>query len=121
MIGSIGLTGSANAQSAIYGGGSTLASKVYRQMLDCWGLPANTTAFPLSTSCTDPSGNVSTTGDTSGLSVQILYAPVGSGAGKRALANHDGSNSTSTGQIQVSHRTSSSNGARGSPGWVRYQ
>jgi ABC-type phosphate transport system substrate-binding protein len=97
MIGSIGLTGSANAQSAIYGGGSTLASKVYRQMLDCWGLPANTTAFPLSTSCTDPSGNVSTTGDTSGLSVQILYAPVGSGAGKRALANHDGSNSTSTG------------------------
>jgi phosphate transport system substrate-binding protein len=106
VIGSIGLAGSANAQSTpqgIYGGGSTLASKVYRQLFDCWGVPAagglpSGVTFPLSTSCLDPStGNPSTTGDTSGLSVQILYAPVGSGAGKRALANHDGSNSTATG------------------------
>jgi phosphate transport system substrate-binding protein len=94
VIGSVGLAGSANAQSAIYGGGSTLASKVYRQMFDCWGLQANA-SFPLSTSCVDASGNQTT--DVSGLSVQILYAPVGSGAGKRALANHDGSNSTATG------------------------
>jgi phosphate transport system substrate-binding protein len=101
VIGSVGLAGSADAQSypqGIYAGGSTLASKVYRQLFDCWGVPANTSVFPVSASCVDPyTGNPSYAGDTSGLSVQILYAPNGSGAGKRAFDNHDGSNSTVTG------------------------
>jgi phosphate transport system substrate-binding protein len=107
VIGGVGLAGSASAQSTatpqgIYGGGSTLASKVYRQLFDCWGvpatggLPANALA-PNFTFCQDSGGNPNTTGDTSALSVQILYAPVGSGAGKRAYANHDGSNSVTTG------------------------
>ncbi len=89
VVGSGALTDSANAQ--IYSGGSTLASKVYRQLFDCWGLPANTSIIAVSPSCTTPTGNVG------GFSVQILYAPVGSGAGKRAFENHDGSTSTSTG------------------------
>jgi phosphate transport system substrate-binding protein len=106
VIGSVGLGGSANAQTAtpqgIYGGGSTLASKVYRQLFDCWGVPATgglpTNALaPNFTFCQDGSGNANATGDTSALSVQILYSPVGSGAGKRAYAHHDGSNSTATG------------------------
>ena len=95
VIGSVGLAGSASAQTAvpqgIFGGGSTLASKVYRQLFDCFGVQANA-SFPRSTSCTDANGNLSTTGDVSGLNVQILYAPVGSGAGKKALATHLSSN-----------------------------
>jgi phosphate transport system substrate-binding protein len=103
VIGGVGLGGSANAQTAtaptatqaIYSGGGTLASRVYRQLFDCWGVPANTASFPLSTSCLDPNtGSPSTIGDTGLINnaaetVQILYAPVGSGAGKRAFANHE--------------------------------
>ena len=99
VIGSVGLGGSANAQTAtatqaIYGGGSTLASRVYRQLFDCWGIPATgglpTFAVSPNFTCIDPTtGNPSTTGDIGGTTVQILYAPVGSGAGKRAYANHE--------------------------------
>jgi phosphate transport system substrate-binding protein len=86
VIGTAGLGGSANAQTAtqaIYSGGGTLASKVYRQLFDCWAVPANTTSFPISGSCGSAAGNESAG------TVQILYAPVGSGNGKRAFANHE--------------------------------
>lgn len=89
MISCAAMTDSANAQ--IYSGGGTLASKVYRQLFDCWGAPVNTSIIAVSTACSNPAGNVG------GFGVQILYAPVGSGAGKRAFANHDGSTSTTTG------------------------
>src|ERR1700685_2661223 len=84
---------SANAQpqGAVYGGGSTLASKVYRQLMDCWGIPVNLTVFPISTSCPSPTGRVVAA------SSQIIYAPVGSGAGKRALEHHSGSTLTTIG------------------------
>jgi len=81
---------SANAQ-AIYSGGGTLASRVYRQLFDCWGVPVNTAISPV------PAGCSSTSGDVGGLAAQALYAPVGSGAGKRAFTHNDGSSSTSTG------------------------
>ena len=82
VVGSIGLAGSANAQfatapsatQAIYGGGSTLASKVYRQLFDCWDVRINT--YPLPPTCWDPITGAPI-GDTSGTTVQILYAPVG--------------------------------------------
>jgi PBP superfamily domain len=95
VIGSVGLAGSASAQTAtqvIYSGGGTLASKVYRQLFDCWGVQANA-SFPIATACVDPAtGATSLAGDTSGLTVQILYAPVGSGAGKKAFATHNAVN-----------------------------
>ncbi len=89
MIGCAAMTDSANAQ--VYSGGGTLASKVYRQLFDCWGLPVNTSIIAVSPACSNPAGNQN------GFGVQILYAPVGSGAGKRALGNHDASTSTTTG------------------------
>jgi ABC-type phosphate transport system substrate-binding protein len=82
VVGSVGLAGSASAQSAnqaIYGGGSTLASKVYRQLFDCWGVAITRPVL----SCRSLIGN------TSAGTVQILYAPVGSGAGKRAFDDHE--------------------------------
>lgn len=95
VVGSFGLVGSANAQTtptqAIYSGGGTLASKVYRQLFDCWGV-----AIAASAPCVDASGTVSA-GGIGSTTVQILYAPVGSGAGKRAFANHSGSNNASVG------------------------
>ena len=78
----------ANAQ-AVYGGGGTLASSVYRQLFDCWGVPI--------TGDTVPTGCSLTSGDVGGLAAQILYAPVGSGGGKRAFVNHDGSTSGTIG------------------------
>jgi ABC-type phosphate transport system substrate-binding protein len=85
----------ASAQ-AVYGGGGTLASKVYRQLFDCWGIPndiSDTTTYPAPdlSHCSSPTGRVVAP------SAQIVYAPVGSGAGKRAFVNHDGSTSTTTG------------------------
>lgn len=89
VVGSLSLTESANAQ--VYSGGGTLASKVYRQLFDCWGLPVNTSVIAVSPQCSSATGNAN------GFGVQILYAPVGSGAGKRAYTHHDGSSSTTTG------------------------
>src|SRR5258708_3500892 len=89
IIGSCSLTEAANAQ--VYSGGGTLASKVYRQLFDCWGLPVNTSIIAVAPGCSSPTGNAN------GFSVQILYAPVGSGAGKRAYGNHNGSSSTTIG------------------------
>ena len=86
------LTGIAEANAqAIYSGGASLPSKVYRQLADCWGVPANTTASAVPAGCASPSGDVS------GKAAMILYQSVGSGNGKRAFRNNDGSNSTSTG------------------------
>lgn len=100
-LGCIGLTSGAQAQQ-VFGAGSTFAAPTYRLLMDCWGLPADGVGAdhtidtgivvqPVSSLC----GN--SAGDQSGLTAQILFAPVGSGAGKQGLANHDGSTSTSTG------------------------
>jgi ABC-type phosphate transport system substrate-binding protein len=89
IVGSSAMTESANAQ--VYSGGSTLASRVYRYMFDCWGTPVSPSPLAINTACGSASGNQS------GFGVQILYSPVGSGGGKRALVNHDGSTSSSTG------------------------
>lgn len=75
----------ANAQ-AVYTGGGTLASKVYRQMFDCVGQPIPP----------GPSFPACTAGPADG-NIQILYAPVGSGGGKRAFINHDGGSNATIG------------------------
>jgi ABC-type phosphate transport system substrate-binding protein len=80
-----------NADAQVFGGGSTLASVVYRQLFDCYYLPVNTSIFAIAPGCAVPNG------DASGVPAQILYAPVGSGAGVRAFVNHDCSTSTTTG------------------------
>jgi phosphate transport system substrate-binding protein len=100
-LGCFGISNGANAQ-VFFGGGSTFAAPTYRLLMDCWGVQADgvgadhsidatITVPPISSSCS------SSTGDKSGLTSQALYAPVGSGKGKQALANHDSSSSTSTG------------------------
>ncbi len=97
----IGLTSGANAQQ-VFGAGSTFAAPTYRLLMDCWGIQADGVGAdhtidsgiavpPISGSCP------SATGDYSGLTAQILFAPVGSGGGKQGLAHHDGSTNTSTG------------------------
>jgi ABC-type phosphate transport system substrate-binding protein len=92
VIGSSAMADTASAQtSLIYSGGSTLASKVYRYMMDCYGVPVTPSTLSINTACS------SSTGDASGLNLQILYAPVGSGGGKRGFVNNNGSNSTSAG------------------------
>ncbi|HWM46455.1 MAG TPA: substrate-binding domain-containing protein [Xanthobacteraceae bacterium] len=92
---SFGATQSAHAQYA-YGGGATFPSIVYRQLLDCLYTPADGAqggpAGPMAMSPACPFPN----GQGIGYAAHILYAPVGSGAGKRALINNDASN-TSTG------------------------
>jgi ABC-type phosphate transport system substrate-binding protein len=94
VVGSFGLIESANAQTtptqAIYSGGGTLASLAYRQLFDCWAVPIGPLSIPVP-GCTNSNGNIS------GGTVQILYAPVGSGAGKRAFANHNGTNNATLG------------------------
>src|ERR1700754_317745 len=91
----------ANAQ-ALYSGGATFPSPVYRQLFDCWFFPVDgnlpaggptgpLAPLPINPNCPSPTGNAS------GIIAQILYAPVGSGGGKRAFRNHDCSSSTSTG------------------------
>jgi ABC-type phosphate transport system substrate-binding protein len=47
-------------------------------------------AYPISPKCTGAASN----GDVSGLLAQFLYAPVGSGAGKRGLINRDYTNAS---------------------------
>jgi phosphate transport system substrate-binding protein len=88
----------ANDASAqvIYSGGSSLAAIVYRQLADCWGVPViNPTtsqpATPIAAACPSTSG-AAVIG-----TAQILYASVGSGAGKQAFDNNNGSTSTSVG------------------------
>jgi ABC-type phosphate transport system substrate-binding protein len=101
-IGCSGIADSANAQY-IYAGGATFPSPVYRQLFDCFYVPidGNPPAggptgflpqYPINPNCSSPSGNRSNHNFT-----WITYAPVGSGAGKRALVHHDGSSSTTTG------------------------
>lgn len=102
----------ANAQTFINGGGATLPSKVYRQLFDCLYFPVdgNTVAIPNVTGsgngvndpgqadngrkipalpivagCPAPGGNLS------GFQTQMLYAPVGSGGGKRAFRTFNSS------------------------------
>jgi ABC-type phosphate transport system substrate-binding protein len=100
-LGCFGISNGANAQQ-VFGGGSTFAAPTYRLLMDCWGLQADGVGAdhtidtgivvpPISSSCS------SSTGDKSGLTAQILFAPTGSGGGKQALANHDPSTNTSTG------------------------
>ncbi|MCP4618163.1 MAG: phosphatase [Bradyrhizobium sp.] len=99
----------ANAQTFVYGGGATFPSKVYRQMMDCLTYPVdgnvgfggvvdpgqsdngrNVSQLALAPSC--PFYNIT------GFFGSILYAPVGSGAGKAAFAAH---NAASTGPLTI--------------------
>ncbi|GGF47653.1 hypothetical protein GCM10011611_62560 [Aliidongia dinghuensis] len=77
MAAVIAAPGSALALDPIYGGGGTLAAKVYRQVFDCYGKPV----VGVPTTCTTR-GPGSTT-------QEFLYAPVGSGAGKTAYLADD--------------------------------
>ena len=114
-VAAFGVVEQANAQTFVYGGGATFPSKVYRQLFDCFAFPVDGNAppvVPAGTGVNDPgqsddgrkiaalsinSACPSPTGNISGQDVQILYAPVGSGGGKRAFRNHNASNSGSTG------------------------
>src|SRR5579862_8061376 len=89
LCATFGALDSAKAADFVYSGGSTLASVVYRQLMDTWD-------FPMVSSGT-PGGCGVTATDISGNFAAIFYAAEGSGAGKRALVNHDGSTSGSTG------------------------
>jgi phosphate transport system substrate-binding protein len=104
-LGCFGIADGANAQQ-IFSGGSTFAAPTYRLLMDCWGLPADGVGadhtidtgiivVPVTPLCHGPGG--AGTGDKSGLTAQILFAPTGSGGGKQALANHDPSTNTTTG------------------------
>ena len=78
----------ANAQVA-YSGGSTLAGKVLRQEMDCLALsPFGAGDYGASTTEPFPPISNCTAGPDAG-SAMILYAPVGSGAGKKGFINHD--------------------------------
>ncbi|NJO54602.1 MAG: hypothetical protein HC829_06945 [Bacteroidales bacterium] len=83
-----GAVESANAQTYIYGGGASFPAPVYRQLFDCVSAPADgygtsVPAMAISSSCPESTGNYPH------LSTLMLYAPVGSGNGKKALARHD--------------------------------
>lgn len=104
-VGTCGLAAPAEAQ-LVYAGGASFPAPVYRNLFDCHsvqvdGNPAGPT-WPYPMIGTTPAGTFqpaypispfcpSATGDNSGLFMQILYVPVGSGGGKRALIAHDGS------------------------------
>ena len=114
-VAAFGVAETANAQTFVYGGGATFPSKVYRQLFDCFAFPADGNAPPavpggtgvvdpgqsddgrkiarlaISPDCPSPTGNIS------GFLAQFLYSPVGSGGGKRAFRNHNGSNSGTLG------------------------
>jgi ABC-type phosphate transport system substrate-binding protein len=71
--------GPAVADDQLYGGGGTLASRVFRDLFDCYGTALPGSLVPAGITCPHNA-------------VEIFYAPVGSGAGQRAWLNHDGSN-----------------------------
>lgn len=111
-LATFGIAEQASAQTFINGGGATLPSKVYRQLFDCYYFPAdgNTVAIPgvtnsgngvvdagqadngrkvpaiaINSACSSPTGNIT------GFLTQMLYAPVGSGGGKRAFRTFNSS------------------------------
>lgn len=111
-LASFGIAEQANAQTFINGGGATFPSKVYRQLFDCFAFPVDgnfnviagvtnsgngvvdptqtdngrrIAPLAISSACPSPSGNIS------GLLTQFIYAPVGSGGGKRAFRTNNGS------------------------------
>jgi phosphate transport system substrate-binding protein len=63
----------------VYGSGSSLAAKVYRELWDCWGLPITGDGL-LPAACS--AGHIITPAN------QGLYASVGSGSGKAAFIAH---------------------------------
>jgi phosphate transport system substrate-binding protein len=78
----------ASAQVA-YSGGSTLAGKVLRQEMDCLALsPFGAADYGSTTTEPFPPISQCTSGPDAG-SAMILYAPVGSGAGKKGFIHHD--------------------------------
>jgi phosphate transport system substrate-binding protein len=77
LVGFVATSGSALAVDPIYGGGGTLAAKVYRQTFDCYGVPVGTRT----TTCTTAGPGATTQ--------EFLYSPVGSGAGKSAFLAND--------------------------------
>lgn len=111
-LATFGVAEQANAQTFINGGGATLPSKVYRQLFDCFGFPVdgNTVVIPGVTNSGNGVVDVgqadngrkinalaisgacpSATGNLSGFLTQFLYAPVGSGGGKRAFRTFNSS------------------------------
>ena len=108
-VATFGVAEQANAQTFVYGGGATFPSKVYRQMMDCLAFPVDGNSG--SGGVNDP-GQTDNARDIPQLALapscpfynvaaifgSILYAPVGSGAGKGAFAAHNGS---STGPLTI--------------------
>jgi ABC-type phosphate transport system substrate-binding protein len=78
VVGSLGVAGSAHAQVEVYGGGASFPALVYRDLFDCAGTPVT---GPRPADCTAPGF----------VNAKIFYGSAGSGAGKRAWRNHDGS------------------------------
>jgi len=97
VVGCIGIAGSANAQVEVYGGGASFPALVYRDLFDCAGIPL---AGVRPADCTAPGF----------VNAKIFYGSAGSGAGKRAWRNHDGS----------SNGTGLGTGVSGSPSTAPY-
>jgi len=79
-----GITAPAHATTALYSGGGTLAEKVYRDIMNCYGNHSGTDtetglAMPPAT-CNGASPYNS--------NVELLYVGVGSGNGKKGFVNH---------------------------------
>lgn len=93
---------SAQAQIA-YGGGATFPSVVYRQLMDCVYTPADGAqggpVGPMAPAADCPYVG----GGGIGFPAQILYAPVGSGSGKRAFINNTASGSNGFGTPSASN------------------
>src|ERR1700761_7575312 len=97
----LSFTAPAQATTALYSGGGTLAEKVYRDIMNCYGSHSagNDTAFGLTT----PPATCSSATPYNA-NVQSLYVGVGSGNGKLGFVNHD-----------ASHFTDPSNGVARTP------
>jgi ABC-type phosphate transport system substrate-binding protein len=78
MVGCLGIADSARAQVEVYGGGASFPALVYRDLFDCAGTPL---VGPRPADCTLPGF----------VNAKIFYGSAGSGAGKRAWRNHNGS------------------------------
>lgn len=109
MIGIAGAATPAHATDAIYGGGGTLAAKIYRQIFNCYATPVfgstlpnsvegATTPFPASlptTECSTVAGSPApykAPFNATAATVEFLYAPVGSGGGLNGFTTNLASN-----------------------------
>jgi len=109
MIGIAGVATPAHATDAIYGGGGTLAAKIYRQIFNCYATPVfgstlpntvegATTPFPAglpTTECSTVAGSpipYKAPFNATAATVEFLYAPVGSGGGLNGFTTNLASN-----------------------------